>query len=61
MDLTLLAPDVQERILFAEAVDGQDPMSERGLREVTCSMGWARQRERFGRRILRQGRRLPSA
>jgi len=32
MDLTLLAPDVQEQILFAEPVDGLEPMAERAVR-----------------------------
>jgi Arc/MetJ-type ribon-helix-helix transcriptional regulator len=32
LDLTLLAPDLQEQILLAEAVDGLEPMSERQLR-----------------------------
>jgi ParB-like chromosome segregation protein Spo0J len=27
LDLTLLASDIQERILFAEAVDGLEPLS----------------------------------
>jgi hypothetical protein len=31
-DLTLLAPDIQERILFAESVDEVEPTSERGFR-----------------------------
>jgi len=31
-DLTLLAPDIQERLLFLESVDGQEPLSERALR-----------------------------
>ncbi len=35
LNLTLLAPEIQERILFAEAVDGIEPMSERGLRPMT--------------------------
>jgi ParB-like chromosome segregation protein Spo0J len=26
LDLTLLAPDIQEQILFAESVDGLEPM-----------------------------------
>jgi len=34
MDLTLLAPDVQEQILFAESVDGREPISERQLRDA---------------------------
>ena len=29
LDLTLLAPDLQERILFVDAVDGVEPISER--------------------------------
>jgi len=32
LDLTLLAPQIQERILFAESVDGLEPLSERALR-----------------------------
>lgn len=47
MDLMLLAPDIQERILFSEAVDGVEPMTERGLRTVLCSGSWAAQRGRW--------------
>ena len=32
LDLTLLAPDLQEQILSFEAVDGAEPVSERALR-----------------------------
>jgi hypothetical protein len=32
LDLTLLAPGIQEQILFAESVDGIEPMAERQLR-----------------------------
>ena len=32
LDLTLLAPGIQEEVLFMEAVDGKEPKSERGLR-----------------------------
>ena len=32
LDLTLLAPDIQEQILFAESVDGLEPISERSVR-----------------------------
>jgi len=46
MDLTLLAPEIQERVLFLEAVDGREPMSERGLREVVRLVGWGEQRIR---------------
>ena len=44
MDLRLLAPDIQEMILFAEPVDGLGPMSENSVRVVTRSIDWAQQR-----------------
>ena len=44
LDLTLLAPDIQEQILFAESVDGVEPMSESALREVVRLENWAEQR-----------------
>jgi len=40
MDLTLLAPDIQEQILFSESVDGVEPMSERELRKLRSSGLW---------------------
>jgi len=43
MNLTLLAPDIQEQVLFLEAVDGREPMSERDLRTVLQSLVWADQ------------------
>ena len=42
--LTLLAPDLQARVLFLEAVDGREPLTERALREVVRHEGWAEQR-----------------
>jgi hypothetical protein len=45
LDLTLLAPDLQERILFAESVDGVEPMSERAVRAAVHVEDWAMQRE----------------
>jgi len=44
LDLPLLAPDIQEEILFLEAVDGREPVSERTLREVVRSALWDEQR-----------------
>ncbi len=44
LDLTLLAPDIQERLLFAESIDGIEPISERRLREATEVDAWAGQR-----------------
>lgn len=44
MDLTLLAPDIQEQILFLESVDGIEPMSERELRLATRRAEWTWQR-----------------
>jgi hypothetical protein len=44
LDLTLLAPDLQEELLFLEAVDGREPVSERALRAVARRVGWPEQR-----------------
>ncbi len=44
LDLTLLAPDIQEQILFAESVDGVEPMSERDLRGTVGDRRWGTQR-----------------
>lgn len=45
MDPTLLAPDIQEKILFLESVDGVEPMSERELRAAARRSSWASQRQ----------------
>ena len=45
LDLTLLAPDIQEWVLELEAVDGVEPMSERWLRRCTHAGPWKAQRE----------------
>jgi len=47
MVLTMLAPDLQEELIFLEAVDGLEPMTERGLREVFAAEEWAEQRQRW--------------
>jgi hypothetical protein len=44
LDLTLLAPDLQEQVLFLEAVDGVQPMSEHALRGMARALSWAEQR-----------------
>lgn len=44
LDLLLLAPDVQESVLFLEAVDGVQPISERALRAVAHLRSWEQQR-----------------
>jgi predicted XRE-type DNA-binding protein len=40
MDLTLLAPVIQEEILFLNRVDGIEPVSERKLRPVSQKLNW---------------------
>jgi predicted XRE-type DNA-binding protein len=40
LDLTLLAPNIQERILFAESVDGLETTCERTLRAVARAVSW---------------------
>jgi DNA-binding transcriptional regulator YdaS (Cro superfamily) len=42
--LLLLAPDIQEAILFAEAIDGREPISMRALRPLTTLDTWSEQR-----------------
>jgi hypothetical protein len=44
LNLTFLAPDIQEEILFMEAIDGREPVSERELRVLVRHEGWADQR-----------------
>jgi hypothetical protein len=58
VDLTLLAPEIQEEILFAEVGAGRDPVSERGLRAAARAADWGRQRIVVGapRPSLRNGR-----
>ncbi|MBN2717051.1 MAG: hypothetical protein JXX14_14465 [Deltaproteobacteria bacterium] len=47
LDLLMLAPDIQEKILFMERVDGIEPTSERALRKVVAVESWGEQREMF--------------
>ncbi len=47
LDLTLLAPDIQEAVLFLEAEDGVEPISERAARAIAADVNWSRQRARW--------------
>lgn len=51
MDLLLLAPSIQEQILFLEVPAGApQPLSERALREaVLRSLDWTEQRKRWAK------------
>jgi hypothetical protein len=44
LDLTLLAPDIQTEILFAEAVDGVEPFTEASARKAAREAVWSKQR-----------------
>lgn len=45
LNLTLLAPDIQERLLFLDPVEqGSPDVGEKGLRRVCAEMGWGQQR-----------------
>ncbi len=46
LNLAFLAPDIQERILGLESVDGLEPLSERALRPLVRACSWSGQRER---------------
>lgn len=49
MDLTLLAPDVQEALLFLPKIEkGRDRINERMLRVIAAEQVWDRQRELWG-------------
>ncbi len=47
LDLLLLAPDIQEELLFLEVAPGRDPIPERALRHVVRALDWREQRRRF--------------
>jgi hypothetical protein len=47
LNLLSLSPDLQERVLVLEAVDGAEPLTERSLREVTHEPDWSQQRMAF--------------
>lgn len=47
LDLLLLAPDIQAKLLELEAVDGVEPLAERRLRCLARQPRWDLQREGF--------------
>ncbi len=56
-NLTLLAPDIQEAILFLPpVVKGRDPITERHLRPLVAEPDWQRQRALWKRLTARRGR-----
>ncbi len=44
MNLMLLAPDIQEQILFLESINGVEPVTERQLRKLVQILDWTEQR-----------------
>lgn len=58
MNLLMLAPDLQERVLFLPPVlSGRSPLTEHDLRPIAAEPGWATQRRMWKRLIAR----LPEA
>ena len=47
MDLLLLAPDIQEALLYLPACEGRDPITLREMRYVCQPTNWAEQRARW--------------
>lgn len=45
MDLLLLAPDIQEEVLFLMIIPGAPQLSERAVRELTRRLLWSEQRQ----------------
>ncbi len=49
VNLSLLAPDIQETILFLPRVErGRDPITERQLRPIAAEPDWQKQRSIWG-------------
>lgn len=44
LGLVMLAPDIQEEVLFLEAIDGVEPLSVRALRPLVTLAPWEEQR-----------------
>jgi hypothetical protein len=58
MNLTLLAPDIQEAILFLPCTNGeQAPIGERQIRPIAAVLDWRKQREIWGE-LVRSSARL---
>jgi hypothetical protein len=56
MNLNLLAPDIQEEILFLPRVDhGRDPIREHAVRPIAATIDWGKQR-RIWREVARDCR-----
>jgi hypothetical protein len=56
VDLLLLAPDLQEEVLFRTEDPGERPLTERGLRGVVRALDWAEQRRRYRALVARPWR-----
>jgi hypothetical protein len=56
LDLVLLAPDIQEELLFMMAAPGADPVPERSLRYVMRPLAWTEQRRRWAALRAQGGR-----
>jgi len=54
MNLLLLAPDIQEAILFLpRTLSGRDPIPERHIRRITTALDWRKQR-RLWKQLLEE-------
>jgi len=53
LDLTMLAPDIQESLLLLERSRESEPLSERPLRPLLRTQSWASQRTRLGSTTFR--------
>jgi len=53
LNLTLLAPDIQEAALKLEAINGVPLTSERALREIVAAVEWEGQRRVWEKKLLR--------
>ncbi len=51
MDLLLVAPDIQQEILFMPGFSGREKITERHLRPISASSDWGEQRELWIARV----------
>ena len=59
MNLLLLAPDIQEAVLFLpRTIKGYDPFTEHHVREIAREVDWREQRKKWDHLIRKRSRRL---
>lgn len=62
MNLLILAPDIQEQILFLPlTTEGRDPIREHDLRPIAAEPDWAKQQAGWGKLVRNRDRQFSCA